>query len=581
MAPKKIVENNNKSNQQQSEIAEPHQQQQQQQRRSSRCSFTFFVFILSIFLPFALPITALLFEIHYPEFHSPHGLTGRVNPATGELLTKTGQGHMRFVNDFCNFDRLHCCNGSVPLKFPSTIEEIQQIVKHEHSELKSIIEKYPGTGKKIPSPLIRVVGGGHAINNLVCSSPDSEYPPRNRVILSLDLFTDWKGGIKITPVIKKNNINDAADIAAARAVVTATAWAPAGLRLKHLNDHLWEKGYALFNTGMIQEQSLAGVISTAVHGTGIENTAINERVVSIDVVLANGTLATFSKTSHPHIFKHARMHLGLFGIVVGVEFEVRDRYYVRRTENLATEAELMEAVLLNDARIKAKLEQQQEKNKNNANARKFTRTQAWWFQNSHKSLIQDMSEEYTSEQVESVPELKDFLRNPYIVTLEKLVTDFFYLVMTSLSVHFPFLTPLIHQAAVLNHGVERNYLARSYDSFTAPGVNYHSVRYSETELFVPADSAVEAWQAFKEFLVENTVSSFSLPFFPFSSAETPRPKQQRRENNPKFCNINSLSPLRTVAADTIPLSPMFAGGSHNTTTTTTNYVAFSFTLVYR
>jgi hypothetical protein len=201
----------------------------------------------------------------------------------------------------------------------------------------------------------------------------------------------------------------------------------------------------------------------------------------------------------------------------------------------------------------------------------LVRTQAWWFQNSKQSLIQDMTEEFDPKDVENLPELQELLRKPLIVKLEKLVTDFFYLIMTSMSIHFPFLTPLIHKAASLNHAVERNYLARSYDSFTAPGVNYHSVRYSETELFVPSDKAVEAWEAFKDFLVENTVSSFNIPFLQ-EDPKAGKPKQQRRENNPKFCNINSLSPIRTVAPDTIPLSPM--NGE-------TNYVAFSFTLVYR
>ena len=183
---------------------------------------------------------------------------------------------------------------------------------------------------------------------IVCTTPDTGYPPRDTILMSLDDLgrtTKSKGGekenhdddgrvkiIKTFPIDKKSKKTESSARKQAPSYLTpeqpaALVWANAGLRLKQLNDRLWDLGYGLYNTGMIQEQSIGGVIATAVHGTGYFNQPINQRVVAIDVVLANGTLATFSKESHPKIFKHARMHLGLFGVVVGVTFEVRERFY--------------------------------------------------------------------------------------------------------------------------------------------------------------------------------------------------------------------------------------------------------------
>jgi L-gulonolactone oxidase len=43
-----------------------------------------------------------------------------------------------------------------------------------------------------------------------------------------------------------------------------------GMRLHRLHQHLQEHHLALSNLGSISEQSIAGVISTATHGTGVK-----------------------------------------------------------------------------------------------------------------------------------------------------------------------------------------------------------------------------------------------------------------------------------------------------------------------
>ena len=50
-----------------------------------------------------------------------------------------------------------------------------------------------------------------------------------------------------------------------------TATVPSGMKLKEVAKRLWDKGYAFSNQGDVDVQSIAGLIGTGVHGTGISH----------------------------------------------------------------------------------------------------------------------------------------------------------------------------------------------------------------------------------------------------------------------------------------------------------------------
>src|SRR6266513_1915179 len=64
--------------------------------------------------------------------------------------------------------------------------------------------------------------------------------------------------------------------------------AGAGVRIKELNAYLGEHGLALSNMGGYDHQTVAGVISTSTHGSGIKFGPLNDFVRSIDLVAGNG-----------------------------------------------------------------------------------------------------------------------------------------------------------------------------------------------------------------------------------------------------------------------------------------------------
>ena len=62
----------------------------------------------------------------------------------------------------------------------------------------------------------------------------------------------------------------------------------AGMRLRELNRHLDDNGLALSNMGGYDAQTVAGVMSTSTHGSGIEFGPIADSVRSLDLVASGG-----------------------------------------------------------------------------------------------------------------------------------------------------------------------------------------------------------------------------------------------------------------------------------------------------
>ena len=94
-----------------------------------------------------------------------------------------------------------------------------------------------------------------------------------------------------------------------------TVTVQAGIWLKELNDFLATEGLALSNMGVIAEQSIAGAISTATHGTGIRFGSLAQQVVALSLVTASGEVISASKEQNPDAFAAAQVSLGSLGIL--------------------------------------------------------------------------------------------------------------------------------------------------------------------------------------------------------------------------------------------------------------------------
>jgi FAD-linked oxidoreductase len=147
---------------------------------------------------------------------------------------------------------------------------------------------------------LRVVGAGHSFTPLVQTEG---------LLMSLER---WQG-------------LEAVDRAAPAATVRA------GTRLRRLGELLHAEGLAQLNLGDIDEQSIAGAISTGTHGTGAALGGIATQVAGLRLVTAAGEVLELAEDKNPALFKAAQVSLGALGVISAVTLRLAPAYRLRYT----------------------------------------------------------------------------------------------------------------------------------------------------------------------------------------------------------------------------------------------------------
>jgi D-arabinono-1,4-lactone oxidase len=115
----------------------------------------------------------------------------------------------------------------------------------------------------------------------------------------------------------------------------------AGIRLHDMNLRAKEHGLTMPNLGSIDEQSLAGAIATATHGSSLSHGLLSDRVQSLRIVLANGQAVRCSAKQSPDLFRAALVSLGALGIVVEIEFEMIEASDIEWTQTIRPMADVL------------------------------------------------------------------------------------------------------------------------------------------------------------------------------------------------------------------------------------------------
>lgn len=173
-----------------------------------------------------------------------------------------------------------------PKKFvrPNHLDELMTLVKNCRDE----------------GVTIRLVGAGHSFTPLVATS---------EVLISLD---------NLTGIVKVNKTEQ-----------LVTLWG--GTRLRDVGPLLNELGFAMENLGDINDQSIAGAISTGTHGTGSQFKSISNQVEGITLLTASGELINIDRRDNEEYFEAARLSLGMLGIIVKVTLRVVKAYSLHET----------------------------------------------------------------------------------------------------------------------------------------------------------------------------------------------------------------------------------------------------------
>jgi D-arabinono-1,4-lactone oxidase len=137
---------------------------------------------------------------------------------------------------------------------------------------------------------IATVGCGHSPSSLICTS-------------------NW--------LVNLDNFNRVLSVDMERSVVVIQS----GIRLFTLSEELDKLGLAMPNLGSINDQSIAGAISTGTHGSTLNHGILSESILSLKITLANGKTESCSPTQNEELFRAALISLGAIGIITEISFQ--------------------------------------------------------------------------------------------------------------------------------------------------------------------------------------------------------------------------------------------------------------------
>jgi FAD-linked oxidoreductase len=112
-----------------------------------------------------------------------------------------------------------------------------------------------------------------------------------------------------------------------------TVTALAGTTLHELNEGLARLGLSLHNMGDIEEQTLAGAVSTGTHGTGGLVSSLSAQVAGLEMVTGDGTLLCATAEENPDVLEVARLGLGALGILTSVTVRVEPLFTLEAHES--------------------------------------------------------------------------------------------------------------------------------------------------------------------------------------------------------------------------------------------------------
>ncbi|KAI0400412.1 D-arabinono-1,4-lactone oxidase [Xylaria palmicola] len=179
---------------------------------------------------------------------------------------------------------------------PETLPEIEKIVRLAHRCHRRVT----------------TTGCGHSPSALTCTSSWLVNLDRYNRILSLDETT----GVVVMQ---------------------------AGIRLYQLCDELARHGLAMPNLGSINEQSIAGAISTGTHGSSLRHGLMSDSVLSLRITTADGATRFCSPDEDPELFRAASLSLGALGIITEVTFQAVPEFTLKWQQVIDADAKMLSA----------------------------------------------------------------------------------------------------------------------------------------------------------------------------------------------------------------------------------------------
>lgn len=197
------------------------------------------------------------------------------------------------------YNDLPICPAFMEIYQPSSVMEVQELVGEAVRQ-----------GKRI-----RVLGASHSASELICG---------DGVGLRMTEFAD----------LANTEIRD--DV----------AYVDPGVLMIDLGDYLYERKLSIGYTHLgFRGVTVAGVLGTSAHGSSPAHySALSQRVVSLQLVLADGSQRTFQKSeTAADTWRALTTHLGLFGVITRVGLKLEPAFNLDTQVATLEERELLSA----------------------------------------------------------------------------------------------------------------------------------------------------------------------------------------------------------------------------------------------
>jgi D-arabinono-1,4-lactone oxidase len=188
----------------------------------------------------------------------------------------------------------------------SSIPELY-IQPHNLAEVEKVIDVARACRRRIAT-----AGCGHSPSNLTCTS-------------------SW--------LVNLDNFNRVLSVDRQTGIVVVQS----GIRLYTLCDELERNGLSMPNLGSINEQSIAGAISTGTHGSSARHGLMSEDIVALKITLASGETVSCSPDDKPDLFRAATLSLGALGIITEVSIRTVPSFSLRWSQTVDADYKIFDA----------------------------------------------------------------------------------------------------------------------------------------------------------------------------------------------------------------------------------------------
>ncbi|KXZ51873.1 hypothetical protein GPECTOR_11g309 [Gonium pectorale] len=251
-------------------------------------------------------------------------------------------------------------------------------------------------------------------------------------------------------------------------------------------------------------QTLGGAVATGTHGSSLKHHSLSSQVLAFTVVLANGTVRTFTNETDPFLMRALRVHVGKLGVVTYIKFRIVREMPVKRTLNSLPSSRFL--ALLRSA--------QQQWIANGTLPGWMDETQWFWVPQRHEFLMVSFTRGDDPDASKRLAVLSEYARAPraastvYNTSMELLqevvkgggsfkITEYYGQANSS--------DPLIGSSrtgvfAIANNATREALAAYPWQPEALLNTNIRRINYDQYEVAVPVSTMADCWQGLLELL---------------------------------------------------------------------------------